>query len=78
MILCTYPADIHRNTPYMLPATCIPKHINCFVVNFVVYTQCVVAGVDEIDSIHYHLVAGDLRDTKELDQKLLAARIDKE
>jgi len=35
-------------------------------------------GVDEIDSAHYHLVAGDLRDTEELDQKLLAAGVNKE
>jgi len=33
--------------------------------------------MDEIDSTHYHLVAGDLRDAKELDQKLLAVGLDK-
>ncbi|XP_065898221.1 leucine carboxyl methyltransferase 1-like isoform X1 [Dysidea avara] len=34
-------------------------------------------GVDEINSTHYHLVAGDLRDTEQLDRKLLAAGVDK-
>ena len=45
--------------------------------DFVAYSQCVIVGMDEIDSTHYHLVAGDLRDAKELDQKLLAVGLDK-
>ena len=39
-------------------------------------TQYII-GVDEINSTHYHLVAGDLRDTEQLDRKLLAAGVDK-
>lgn len=37
-----------------------------------------LTGKDEIHSLSYHLIAGDLRNVEELNKKLLAAGIDQE